>query len=203
MSYRSHETVHSTRYTLDPNIIGTAANIIEAVQGTVATTGSAPTLKWRLNADEYVLYDPASPILDIEFPITVPVKPTAGDVRAWGFKTPGLLNRGRIEFDITATVFSCLAYDEDGTQLTVYNTSGAALSSGAYTWDDTNWTNKEIKYRIINDGKQIKFLVEGTVIAQTQTPCKVSTLPTHVHLRNDNADNMDLKAIIVRNSFNL
>ncbi|MFH2232616.1 MAG: hypothetical protein ABII13_05630 [Patescibacteria group bacterium] len=200
---KSEVFAKATRFTLDPNIIDTAANILTAVQGAIATSGSAPDKVWRLNASEIASYDSVSPFIDIEFPMIVPVKPTAGDVRSWGLQTPVLDNRGRVEFNVTDDVFSALVYNETGTQLTMYGPTGLTLSSGAVTWDDTNWTNKLVRYRIIHKGFDITFLINETVVAQTRRSQAIPQLAHHMHIRNDNADNMDLSAIIVRNSFNL
>lgn len=195
--------VHATKYVLDPNIIGTGANILAAVQGSIATSGSAPDVVWRVNADEIATYDAYSPIIDIEFPITVPAAPTSGDVRAWGLKSPGLGNRGRIEFDITGSVFSARPYDETGTLLTVRSPStGQALASNAITWDAA-WTNTLVRYRIQHFNSRINFLINETVYAYTDVAAANPGIPNHGHIINSNADNMDVRAIIIRNAFNM
>lgn len=199
----SNTLVHATKYTLDPNIIGTAANILVAVQGSIATNGSAPNVVWRVNADEIASYDSYAPILDIEFPITVPAAPTSGDVRAWGWKTPGLGNRGRVEFDITDAVFSLRAYDETGTLLTVRNPStGEALASNAVTWN-TDWSNALVRYRIQHQGDRINFLINEVIYGYVDIAANRPFLAHHAHIINSNADNMDVRAIIIRQSFNL
>lgn len=200
----ANNMVHSVKYTLDPNIIDTGANILVAVQGTIATTGSAPNKLWRVNADEICTYDSYAPIVDIEFPLIVPVGPTASDVRAWGLKTPGMGNRGRIEFDITDAVFSLRPYDEAGTLLPVFSpTTGQALASNAFTWN-VAWTATLTRFRIQVMGGRIDFLVNETVVGFANA--SVSALPAiahHGHVINSNADNMDWQSLVLRNAFGM
>lgn len=200
----ANNLVHAKRYTLDPNIVDTASNLLVAVQGAIATTGSAPNKYWRVNADEIATYDSFSPFLDIEFPLIVPTAPTASDVRAWGFKTPGLGNRGRVEFDITDTVFSLRPYNETGTLLSVFNpTTNEALASNAFTWS-ASWTATLTRFRIQMSGQRIDFLVNETVIGfANMNVSALPALPHHAHVINLNADNMDWQGLIVRNGFNL
>lgn len=196
--------VHASKYILDPNIIDAGANIIVAVQGSITVTGSAPNKVWTVNADEISTYDSYGQIVDIEMPLSVRTAPTLGDIRAWGLKTPGLGNRGRIEFDITDTVFSIRVYNETGTLQTVFNPmTGQALTNAAITWDAA-WTNTIVRYRIQHLGDRINFLINESIIGFAKMP--ESTLPNlaqHAHILNTNSDDMEVAAIILRNAFNL
>mgnify|MGYP000443885988 CR=1 FL=1 len=200
----ANNMVHSVKYTLDPNIIGLGANLISQVSGTLAVNGTAPNVVWRLNADEICTFDSYFPIWDLEFPLVVPAAPTGGDARAWGWKTPGLGNRGRVEFDITGAVFSVVVYNETGTAQTIRDNTGQVITNGVITWD-ANWTNTLTRFRIQHIGNKITFLINETEIAHAQmnSATAVPVIPHHAHVLNSNADNMDLRAIIVRNTFGM
>lgn len=188
--------VQAARFTLDPNVIGTAANVLVAVQGSIALSGTAPDQVWRVNADEISSYDSFYPVIDVEFPILVPVAPTALDNRTWGLKIPGLGNRGRVEFVIEGTAFTAR----------VYNSVGTLQQSTAITWN-TDWTNAVVRYRIQHKGDSIVFLINETVVA-TYNPSgnassgEVPIMPILLHILNLNADNMDVRAIILRSGYN-
>lgn len=130
---------------------------------------------------------------DIEFTLTIPAVPTASDVRAWGFSCPNLGNRGRIEFQIVDTVFSVVAYDN----------AGNVEISQAITWDAA-WTATAVRYRIQWGKEGIKFLINDTVVAKGENRGnsvnpEVPDIAQALHIRNGNADNMDMTAIVVRN----
>jgi hypothetical protein len=187
----------AAKFTLDPNVIGTAANILSAVSGSIVVTGSAPAKYWDVNADEIASYDCISAPFDVEFTVNVTVKPTAADVRAWGLKSPALGNRGRIEFDVTDTAFTAKVYDDAGTAQTV--------TGGTITWDDATWTNKVVRFRIRHTGSRVEFLVNETVkaYADVSSGANLPSTPLHIHMNNANADSLRFFAICTRQAFNL
>lgn len=201
----AREQVHAVRHLFDPNILGTGANILAATTGAVATTGTAPNIKWRVNADSIFSYDTYFPVIDVEFVINVPSAPASGDSKSWGLRSPGAGNRGRFGFDITDAVFSAVVYDEHG------NSELAAT----ITWD-SDWTAAEVRYRIIHDGRTIRFFTaKASATAYTEQARYPSTangqasnvdmplLPMPLHMQNDDADNMDVDLVIVRMGFNV
>lgn len=172
----------------DPQISGYDTNFWKTV------TGSAPTISsnlLRINAAEIATYS-AWKDLDVEFKITVPVAPTAADVRSWGLKSPSLGNSARVEFDITDDVFAAKFYDSDGN----------ALVNQPLTWS-AGYTATATKFRITIFNSVVRWLINGTCVARY----KLSDSATYkrikdgvpVHIRNSNADNMDITYIALRN----
>jgi len=130
---------------------------------------------------------------DVEFTLTVPVAPTAGQSKRWGFSCPNLGNRGRIEFDITGAVFSVVAYANNGTTVLINQT---------ITWDAA-WTATAVRYRILWGREGIQFFINDVKVAFAQikgnaTNPVVPNLPMALHMNNGNADNLDMAAIIAK-----
>uniref|UniRef100_A0A6M3K891 Uncharacterized protein n=2 Tax=viral metagenome TaxID=1070528 RepID=A0A6M3K891_9ZZZZ len=130
----------------------------------------------------------------LELLINVPVEPTAGDVRAWGFKIDNDGNEGRVEFDITDTDFTANLYDASGT----------VVASKTIDWDAT-WTAAEARYRISAAERNYIFAVNDTIVARFEygrnndiTEDKIlSRKPVSIHIQNGNADNMDVGLVSV------
>ena len=201
----AREQVHAVRHLFDPNILDTAANIFVATTGAVATTGTAPNKKWRVNADSIFTYDTYYPVIDVEFVINVPTAPATGDSKSWGLRSPAAGNRGRVGFDITDDVFSAVVYDDHGN----------SELSAAITWVAA-WSNAEVRYRIIHDGRTIRFFTAvASATAYTEQARYPSTangqasnvdmplLPMPLHMQNDDTDNMDVDLVVVRMGFNV
>jgi hypothetical protein len=130
----------------------------------------------------------------VELLVNVPVAPTAGDVRAWGFKLDTDGNKGRAEFDITGAVFSAKVYDASGT----------IIATKVIPWN-VAWSAAEARYRISTSERDIVFAIDDTIVARFEagrnndiTEDKVmSKKPIAVHLQNGNADNMDVALVSV------
>lgn len=144
--------------------------------------------------------------LDAEFCVTVPTAPTSGNQRRWGFYNPNMGNRGRIEFNISGAVFSII----------VYSSGGNLIAQQTIDWDDTNWTNKPVVFKIVWKESGIIFSVgtfAGGLVTGALTLRKVArvALQGHdinvgvpkigspVHVRNEVADNMLVDYIGLRN----
>lgn len=125
------------------------------------------------------------------FKLTVPVAPTAAQDKSWGFKTPSLGNVSRVEFDITGAVFSVVVYDKDG------NTA----FSQAITWDAA-WTATAVVYemRILDGG--ITFWINNTRKAAYMFNAVANRKKIYdagpLHIKNLNADNLDLTYLSAR-----
>jgi hypothetical protein len=162
-------------------------NIFHTLAGTPAITA----LKLVINGDEVESLDYFKVGTSLELEISVPVVPTAGDVRAWGFKIDNDGNKGRMEFDITDTVFSAKVYDADGT----------IIASKTIPWD-SDWTATEAKYRITWGERYVCFSVNGTIVANFQdqsdfTTQTLSKKPMPIHIQNDNADALNVALISI------
>ncbi len=125
---------------------------------------------------------------DVEFLLTVPVKPTAGDARVWGFKLPDTNALGAAYFDITNTAFTAVTYSRAGVAETT-----------TLTWTDGTFSARAIPFRIRWDHDQVEFFVNGTKVAthSTSIPNLVKNLPLPLYIKNGNADNMDLTYLAV------
>lgn len=179
-------------FTYDPSIYGLSLSYwVQVVGSGAATTGSGVSTKIRLNADRIasmVCYR----FVDASFFINVPVAPTAGDVRRWGFSIPGGGNRGRVGFDITDTDFKAVVYDNDGT----------LLASETLTWD-ASYTATETKFRLAWYRGGVEFYIGTTRVAKLRMAgnaanTTVPTLPCPIDINNANSDNMDVGVIILK-----
>lgn len=185
-------------FVFDPKVVGYDTSFIKAISGTPTVSSS----KLRLNASEISTYA-FFKFIDVTFTMLIPAAPTAGDVRAWGLKIPGLGNQARIEFDITDNIFSCKVYDDYGTE----------ILNQVVTWSAT-WTNAVVRYRIRFGHDGIKFFVDLNSLLTATCVARISmvgneanpvllTIPQMIHVINSNADNVDVSAIIVRNAQSL
>jgi len=157
---------------------------------TVAGVPSVSTDYVRLNAAEIVSEAYLSSGFDLEFDLIIPVAPTAGDARNFGLYSHALGNRGRICFNTTGAVFKAMVYDNNGTALTLSN-------SGIIPWNAA-WTAAVARYKIVHNGTDIAFFVNEAEVARYSgaTP----NIPLRLWIENDNADNLDMAAIISRNT---
>lgn len=146
--------------------------------------------KLRLNADEIITYDKKFQYGNLEFLITIPVAPTAGDVRQFGFKNND--DKGLMVFDFTGAVFSAKVYDAGGT----------LIATKTIPWD-TDWTATEARYRIAWNNRNIYFIIDDTIVARFDegfdkdvVPADImNSQPMGIYLINSNADNMDVALI--------
>lgn len=127
------------------------------------------------------------------FRMTIPVAPTAGQARSWGLKGVAVGNRGSIQFDVTETVFSVLAYDNAGT----------LIGQETIPWD-ADWTATATDYRIAWSESGVTFRVVGSTsahvaIANIQFGTKVVNTPNPIFMSNGTADNVDVTYIKLTN----
>lgn len=163
----------------DAQIHGYDTSIIKALAGTPAISSN----KLRLNAAEittYSFFRNAS----VQFAMTIPTAPTSGDVREFGFNNPSAGNNARVEFVISGTTVTAVAYDATGT----------LIASVPITWNSA-WTNTETRYRISLTERMAVFAVNDTIVATIEGA--MPKVPMFVHLEQDNADNLDLAQIAV------
>lgn len=144
--------------------------------------------KIRLNAAAFTtkatnLYGTANML------VTVPVGPTAADVRQWGFVLAAIAEsatpNGAAFFDITDTTFSAKVVENDGT-----------VQSQTLAWN-VNWTAAETAFEIRWQKSGVVFLVNSTIVAKFEmsgnaVSAKTPTIPQNIIFRNENADNMDI-----------
>jgi len=112
---------------------------------------------------------------NLTFSLLIPLAPTAGDVRFWGFYQPNL--DAYIGFDITDDVFSMQTSNGNGATTTV-----------TFDWQPT-WTNTEHEFQIQWTAAGAAFFVDGVKVG-TINDDSVPTVPLSTYIQNDNADNM-------------
>ena len=171
-------------YIYDPALKGLDAYFWKTITGTPATTGSGTSVKIRLTSAEMASFIEHE-YADAEFYVNVPVKPTAGDARHWGFKMVGATTPGAVYFDIAGTVFTVKSTDSFG------NTESTTL-----TWVDGTYSAKEIVFRINWEPDGIFFYISGAIVAQHSTRIPSNALA--LDIKNGNADNMDTGMVVVK-----
>ena len=126
---------------------------------------------------------------DVELLLTIPVKPTAGQARKWGFILPDSDNMGGSYFEVNGAVFQAVTKDIYG------NTQTTAI-----TWDDTNWTAKAIKYRIKWEAEQVVYFVNDVIVAthSVNTTDMIPNMALPIEISNGTADNLDMTYLAVR-----
>lgn len=176
------KTISQANFTYDPQISAFNTTFWKTLSG---TDPGITSNKIRINAREIATFG-VYLFGDIEFTITVPAVPTAADARSWGFKSPSLGDRGRVEFDITGTTFSAKVGDNGGT-----------VTTTTIPWLST-YTNTATRFRISWTGQRVTFQVNELTVATSDLT--QSDIPLQTHVNNGNADNMDVTAIIWRSS---
>lgn len=125
---------------------------------------------------------------DAEFNITVPLTPTSGDSRQWGFRNPATDSYGALYFDITGTVFSFKFID-----------SGGNVTTKVLTWS-AGYNATAVNFRIRWQPSEILVYINGAVVA-TFAPkdCTVGLPfnPLALRINNSNSDNMLLNYLMV------
>lgn len=191
---------HNANLVVDPVVTGWDPNNFARTSGAADPTVVSSKLRFNANGMTSRIY---ARFADAEYPVNVPQAPTAGDTRKWGFFNPGMIDRASAYFDINGTTFSCKVYDDDGN----------AVLNKAITWDAA-WTATEVKYRIIWYKSEIRFLIDGTVVARTgqvtdpsfpnaKSTTKKQIPAPMVHIQNDEADDMDVGVIVVKDVYSL
>lgn len=148
---------------------------------TLAGTPSIASNKIRLNADTCASY---YQIIKgkIDIPVNVPNTPSGSEARKWGLLNAGDPTKGSMYFEIAATVFKAVSYDNDGNVQTTILTFADAASEKIYgiEWGDD----------------YINFLKEGVVVATHTT--RVGSLAQAIYLHNAESDNLDFGSIKVK-----
>lgn len=163
-----------------------ADDVFHALTGTPAISSS----KLRLNQDEVITFDKRFQFGSVEFYLTIPAVPTAGDIRQWGFKNNG--NDGLMVFDITDDAFTAKVYDSSGT----------SVASKTIEWDD-DWTATEARYRITWAERSVYFAVNDVIVARFEDGWDkdiidsdiMNKLPMALYLKNSNDDSFDISLI--------
>ncbi len=118
----------------------------------------------------------------------VPVQPTSGDSRQWGFKNPEGTTRGSVYFDITGAVFSFKVTDD-------FNNS----TSYTLAWSDSLFSGHAIPFRIRWDKDVINVYVNNVLItAISQSTITPPSGPIAAYINNGNSDNMDVTYMLVK-----
>lgn len=187
MEVRNHN--QNENFIYDPNISGNDDAFWKEITGTLTATGTAPSavLRWTSAvAASYSFYRFA----DITFYLTVPVEPTIGHDRSWGFALPAAQGSLSILFIISGTTFSVSVKDIDGNVFT----------SKTITWS-ASWTATPTKYQIRWFPQGLQFLIGDTIVhtyMRKNAPNReIPNTGLPIYIKNDEADNMDLTAIIV------
>jgi hypothetical protein len=171
-------------YVYDPIIKGYDTTFWKSITGTPAMSSTVLRFTSAV-AGSYIQHVFA----DVEFLLNVPVKPTAGDVRQWGFKNPSSINLGAVYFDITGTAFTLKVYDNFGN-----------LTSTTLTWIDGTYSAAAIKFRLRWEPDQVIAYINGVKVATVDSAGGIPPNALGLYINNGNADNMDLSYIGVRNA---
>lgn len=120
---------------------------------------------------------------DVEFALNVPTTPSGSEAKHWGLRAPATDDGGAAYFEIAGAVFRCITKGNYGVSETTN-----------LTW--SAYENVETKFRIVCDPDQVKFMINGVVVAthSTQIPCVALPL----RIVNADADNVDLGYVMVR-----
>lgn len=172
-------------YLYDPIIKGFDASFWSTTTGVPSIASN----NIRLNAaaiSSYLQHEYA----DVEFMVTVPANPTAGDVRQWGLRNPASDNGGAAYFDITGAVFSFKTADNSG-----------AVTTTALTWVNGTYTANPIAFRLRWEPDQILVYIGGVKVATINLAAgNLPAGPLAARIVNSNADNMDIGYMRVRNA---
>jgi len=167
-------------YIYDPAIKAYDTSFWKSITGTPSISSN----KIRYNAAKSASFGQHL-YADIEFVVNVPVKPTAGDDRQWGLKAPATNNFGAAYFDITGTAFTANTYDQNG-----------VIETTILTWTDADFSAHAIAFRIRWELDEVRFYVDGDLVATHTTRVPFGALP--ILINNGNSDNMDVSYIAVR-----
>jgi hypothetical protein len=165
-------------YTYDPIIKQYDTTFWKTTTGTPAISSNL----LRLNASAIASYLQHI-YADVQFSISVPTTPSAGEAKHWGLRNPSSDNLGAIYFEISGATFSCVSKDDSGNSETT-----------TLTW--SSYENTQTVFRIIWEPGQIIFQINGTTVATHS-----SKVPNHalvLRVVNADADNTDIAYIAVR-----
>lgn len=188
-----YDPLRSTNYVYDPILLGFDTTNFVRTSGGSDPAVSSNKLRFTSNGMDGKYYHR---YFDIRFRVNVPTAPATGDDKTWGMRVAALyaLNKAYAVFNITDATFSVKCYDD----------AGNALLTQTIPWD-ADWTNAEVEYRIIYGRDGVKFFVDGVCVARKEISGSVqnpnlltlSKIPMSPHVRNGDADNLDMGCFIV------
>lgn len=116
------------------------------------------------------------------FVMNIPVEPTAGDERKWGF--------------YSSATDKFIGFHVEDDQL--YAKAGTAEAEIA--WDD-DWTSAAVAFKIVWNAGDVKFYIDGTPVAHLSEDADgtgvIPAGPLALYVSNENADNMTMNSITV------
>lgn len=168
-----------TNFYYDPVKQGYETTTFKTLGGVPAINGSILRLTSASTVHLADLYK-----CDMTIEMIVPVAPTAGHSRFFGFSNLAL--GSSLGFDITGLVFSAVATDNNG------NTTSVVIPFVA------DWAAVKTSYTIQWRGPQAIFLVNGQRVAKL-TDLAVPKNAMSLYLSNQVADNMDVSGIDFKN----
>jgi len=157
--------------------------------GTISGTPAIASNKLRLNAAEIASIS-SFKNASVEMLLTIPVVPTAGDVRIFGWKAMDDGDLGRAEFEVTDDEFFASVYEPDGT----------LIASKPIPWD-SDWTADIARYRISMSENNIFFAINNVIVARFENTKEITAdvalvkKPLEIHVSNENSDNLDITSI--------
>lgn len=177
--YQSGRPVQRTGFAYDCLVRGLDASFWK----TIAATTSAASNKIRLASGGAIASYTQFRYGTFRFALNVPTTPSAGEAKKWGLLMPAAPTVGSAYFEITATTFRAVSYDEDGNAQTT-----------TITW--SSYENAETLYEIEWESDFVIFKVNGVAKATHQT--RVGNIPLPLYLINSDADNTDLGYITIK-----
>ena len=182
-----------TNFLFDPQRQGYDTNLWKTLSGVPAIN----TNKLRLNAASIVHYADLYGC-DLTMTMNIPAAPIAGDSRRFGLSSVNL--GAYIVFDITGAVFTIQAIDGLG------NTKTTTIDFLAA------WAGSAIDYEIRWRGTYADFLINHVPVIDTTDATNktyaanyrlndiaIPKGPLSVYIRNTNADNLDITAVVGKN----
>lgn len=162
----------------DPQRQGYDTNLWKTVTGTPAESGG------------YLVFNNAAAVgyddifkARVIYSINVPVAPTIGDVRFFGFGQ--LAGNIRVGFDITDDVISAKC------------SKGSAVTLVNITWK-AGWTNAVVDFEVRWQGFEVKFFINGVKYATINAnDLGLVYEPISLYVKNTNADNLKIANISV------
>ena len=172
----------------DPNVRDFDTSFWKKLAGTVAVTGSVPNKAVRFtNGDAISFSQYKYGVFD--YALNIPNTPSGSEARKWGLLWPSTVNGG-IYFEISGSVFQVVTTDDLG------NTTTSAVTFVSA------WAGSEIIYRIIWTPNTITFTIND-IFQKTHTITngdKIPTIPMPLRIDTNEADNVDLGYLLVKNA---
>jgi hypothetical protein len=190
-----YDPLRSTNYVYDPIVLGFDSTTFTRTSGGSDPTVASTKLRFTSNGMDGKYYHR---YFDLRFRVNVPTAPATGDDKTWGMRVAALYAltppRAMAVFNITDAVFSVICYDD----------SGNVIANQTIPWEAA-WTNAEVEYRIVYGRDGIKFIINGRTYVKKEMSGSapnpnllvLSKVPMSPHIRNGDADNLDMGCFIV------